>query len=104
MRVYVSSPYSLGGVEANVRTAINAATELLDAGYWPYVPLLCHFWHQQRPRDYETWMALDLAWLAVCDCVLRLPGESPGADREVARAHELGLPVYGSVEEVLQSS
>ena len=35
-----------------------------------------------------------------CDAVLRLPGESAGADQDVAIAHELGLPVYRSVEEI----
>ena len=100
MRVYIASPYTLGDVEANVAKAIDAATELLDAGFVPYCPLLCHFWHMQRPRPYETWMALDMAWLEVCDCVLRLPGESAGADREVARAAELGKPVYYRASEI----
>ncbi|MGH3879645.1 MAG: DUF4406 domain-containing protein [Actinophytocola sp.] len=32
--------------------------------------------------------------LAHCDAVLRLPGESTGADQDVAIATERGLPVY----------
>jgi hypothetical protein len=35
-----------------------------------------------------------------CDAVLRIPGESRGADLDVARARELGLPVYRSVGEL----
>ena len=35
-----------------------------------------------------------------CDAVLRLPGESAGADQDVAIARERGLPVYRSVEEI----
>jgi len=35
-----------------------------------------------------------------CDAVLRLPGASRGADMDVARARALGLPVYGSVDEL----
>jgi hypothetical protein len=35
-----------------------------------------------------------------CDAVLRLPGASRGADLDVERARALGLPVYGSVEEL----
>src|ERR687886_1635248 len=35
-----------------------------------------------------------------CDAVLRLPGESKGADRDVAIARDLGLPVYFGLEEV----
>jgi hypothetical protein len=37
--------------------------------------------------------------LARCDALLRLPGESPGADREVKRARELWIPVYGLLED-----
>jgi hypothetical protein len=35
-----------------------------------------------------------------CDAVLRLPGESRGADGDVARARALGLPVVGAVDEL----
>ena len=38
--------------------------------------------------------------LARCDAVLRLPGASRGADRDVARAQALGLPVYHHIEEL----
>jgi hypothetical protein len=34
------------------------------------------------------------------DAVLRLPGASTGADRDVAIARERGLPVYHAVEEI----
>jgi hypothetical protein len=32
--------------------------------------------------------------LARCDAVLRTDGESRGADMDVARARQLGIPVY----------
>ncbi len=35
-----------------------------------------------------------------CDAVLRIPGESRGADLDVAFARELGLPVFGDVSEL----
>ena len=35
-----------------------------------------------------------------CDAVLRLPGESTGADQDVKIAQERGLPVYYRVEDV----
>jgi hypothetical protein len=35
-----------------------------------------------------------------CSAVLRLPGESTGADQDVAIAHERGLPVYYRIEDV----
>ena len=38
--------------------------------------------------------------LAHCDAVLRLPGASTGADRDVAVAEERGLPVYRRIEDI----
>ena len=38
--------------------------------------------------------------LAHCDAVVRLPGESAGADQDVAIARERGLPVYHRLEDV----
>ena len=35
-----------------------------------------------------------------CDAVLRLPGDSRGADQDVAIARERGLPVYTDVAEI----
>ncbi|HSK31912.1 MAG TPA: DUF4406 domain-containing protein [Propionicimonas sp.] len=38
--------------------------------------------------------------LTKCDAVLRIPGESRGADMECALAREWGKPVYTSLDEV----
>jgi hypothetical protein len=35
-----------------------------------------------------------------CDGVLRLPGESTGADRDVATARRRGIPVYDHIEQI----
>jgi len=40
--------------------------------------------------------------LECCDAVLRIPGESRGADMDVARARRLGLPVYTDVTQLPQ--
>ena len=40
--------------------------------------------------------------MACCDAVLRIPGESRGADLEVARARRLGLPIFTDVTELPQ--
>ena len=50
---------------------------------------------------YERWLEYDMEWLTACDALVRLPGESKGADREVARAKELGIEVY-TLDEFLQ--
>jgi hypothetical protein len=101
LRVYVAGPYTADPEECTA-AAIRAGGELLDAGCAPFVPHLAHYWetlHQARP--YEDWMRIDLAWLTAADALLRLPGSSSGADRETARAEAHGIPVFGSVAELL---
>lgn len=96
-RVYVSGPISNGDQAVNVRNGVLAAAELLDAKFAPYCPHLTHFWQSIHPQKYEDWIALDFEWIPCCDAMLRLPGESPGGDREVALAMKLGIPVYYSL-------
>jgi hypothetical protein len=38
--------------------------------------------------------------LSRCDAVYRLPGASAGADKDVARAKELGLKIYFDLAEI----
>lgn len=102
-RVYVSGPYAKGDAAENVRRAVLAADELLRAGHVPFCPHLSHFWHLLCPKPREAWLEYDLEWLRACDAVVRLPGESEGADAEVEAARELGIPVYGSVREFLEA-
>jgi hypothetical protein len=103
MRVYVSGPYTKGDVVLNVRRAIEAGNWLAAKGHVPFIPHLSHFWHMLFPQPYEFWMAQDMNWISACDAMVRLPGESSGADREVAAAKKLGMPVYDGVLKFLQS-
>jgi hypothetical protein len=49
-------------------------------------------------RKYQYPVAARL--LERCDAVLRIPGESRGADLDVARALDLGLSVYRNVDDL----
>lgn len=99
--VYVAGPLTKGGQIENVRLAIAAGERLRRAGLIPFVPHLGVFCDLAAPGPtYEDWMTWCLAWLAKCDAVLRLPGESSGADREVVEATRLGLPVFTDVADV----
>jgi hypothetical protein len=91
--VYIASPYTKGDVAQNVRVQLDVADELMALGYCPIVPLFSHFQHLHKPRPYEDWMRIDEEKIRRCDVVLRLPGESAGADREVRLAESLGIPV-----------
>ena len=95
--VFIASPYTLG----DVGESVEVANKLMDNGYTPFTPLLYHFHHVIFPRPYEDWIKLDLEWLSKCDCLLRLPGESSGADGEVKFAKESGIPIYYSIEELM---
>lgn len=99
-RIYIAGPYSKGDVEQNVQNAMVAGDLVIEAGGAPLVPHWTHFQHQFRPHDYETWVSIDFSHLVTCDALWRLPGESSGADREVAFAHEHGIPVCHSFTEV----
>lgn len=97
MKVYIASPYTVGDVAVNVRRQIETADKLMNMGHTPFVPLLSHFQHLLFPRPYEDWVNNDLEWIPCCDCVLRLRGESKGADNEVKLAQKLGKPIYYSI-------
>jgi len=98
--VYISSPYTKGDQALNVRKQMVTTDELMDKGFCTITPLYTHFQHMFSPRDYEDWMRIDLELIRRCDVVLRLPGESSGADREVAYAEELGIPVVRALWEL----
>ena len=85
--------------EQHVRRAVEAGIELLVVGYAPIIPHLS--WYADPQTKYREWYDADLEFVKRSDAVLRLPGESNGADREVALADEWAIPVYHSVAEVL---
>lgn len=103
LRIYIAGPYTAGDVALNVRQAVLAGLEIHQAGHVPFIPHLFHFAHFLCPQDYAVWCALDLQWLKACHCVVRLPGDSPGADREIEFAMTLGLPIYYSLAACLQA-
>jgi hypothetical protein len=101
--VYIASPYTKGDVAQNVRRQIDAANQLAKLGYVPFWPLSSHFWHMVHEHEYEFWMRQDEEWVRRCDCLLRLPGESAGADQEVALAKSLNIPVFYSIESLIEN-
>ncbi len=102
--VYVAGPLSAPdaeGVRRNVQRAIEVGNRLLDAGLWPFVPHLTCQLDAHTPRHYEEWLAYDLAVLRRMDALLRMPGASPGADREVEWMRVLGKPRFYTEAEVI---
>jgi hypothetical protein len=101
-KIYIASPYTLGSEGENVRISLDAANELINEGYAPFAPLLAHFQHMIYPQSYEVWMSLDIEWIGVCDAVLRLPGDSSGADREVEYARNNSIPVFYKISQIVE--
>lgn len=121
LRVFISGPISKGNLAANLNQATAAFVALAKAGLAPLCP---HWSAYSKPcapglsdgecvcigtrmgngeMVHADWMNVDLPWVAVSDAVLRLPGESTGADREVEHARSLGVPVYYSLREVIDA-
>lgn len=97
MLIYVAGPLTQGDRKLNCHRAANIGHELRRRGHQPYV---AHLWDLVLPEfaieelTYDEWLEEDFKWLAVCDALFRMAGYSPGAEKEVSRAVELGLPIY----------
>jgi hypothetical protein len=116
-RVYLAGPITKGCLAHNINQATDAFIALCKKGYAPFAPhWSCYSGRANKTAEghvvafagvtpneltHEDWYGLDLAWVEVSDAVLRLPGESRGADLEVACARGRGIPVFHSVEELL---
>ena len=108
-RVYVAGPYGRRNgntekeCEDNVNWAIIWSRLLISRGLRPFIPHLYHYVHKGwiHSPDENDWLELCLTWIPHCHCLLRLPGESMGADNEVARAKSYAIPIYYSIEALL---
>lgn len=102
-RIYVSGPLtSSGNPEQNRDEAYAIGRKLIELGFAPLVP---HYtWDmdfQHQFPDLRTWLEVDLPWLVQADAVLRLPGDSRGADGEVLFARDHGIPVFATIQALL---
>lgn len=112
--ILVAGPYRSGTnddpalMEQNLRRLESVTLDLFRAGHipmigeWVALPLL-RLAGGQRPGD-QAWQEILYPvanrLITRCDAVLRLPGESKGADEDVRLAEELGLAVYYTLEDV----
>ena len=98
--VYVAGPMTKDPT-GGLRAACFAGDQLLRAGLTPILPQLSWQWDFISPKTWEEWIAYDLPLLSRCDVLLRLPGESKGADMEVEEAKRLGIPVFHDIAELI---
>jgi len=101
--VYVAGPITIPDPIWNTHTAVLVADRLYNSGLCvPLVPHMNLLWHFIVPHDVEYWYKYDLAVMKRCEAVLRLPGESKGAEAEVAQAVAWRLPVFYDVPTLLE--
>ena len=114
MMILVAGPYRSGTgddpekIAENLRRLEQAALPLFRAGHipmigeWVALPLLEVAGSTGVGDELYDEIVYPAAHrlLARCDAVLRLPGDSKGADEDVRLATERGLPVYYRLEDV----
>jgi len=108
IKIYIASPYTNGDAAMNVKFQMEIADKLMDLGFFPFVPLYSHFQHMFRPRKYNEWLEVDYVWIAQCDGLIRFYPiqngvvlDSKGADLEEIEAKRLGIPIFYSIEELV---
>lgn len=108
--ILIAGPYRSGTdgdparIAANLERLEQASAPIFRLGHvpmigeWVALPVLRTLDGDAVDGDvmYDTAHRL----LQHCDAVLRLPGDSAGADKDVEIAHERGLPVYRSIDEI----
>ncbi len=94
LRVYLSGPISKGDHEHNFQQAARAHLDLLRLKFAVLNPMLSMRLPGHETIPHASWMSADLPWVEMADAVLRLPGESVGADLETKHAEEHGIPVF----------
>lgn len=102
--VYISAPYTIGATDAHVRKACLVWETLRSEGRC--TPICPHWSAVQAlvwPITHAEWIEYDLELVARCDAVLRLPGESNGADQECLFAKQHGLPVFHDLNELARA-
>ena len=114
MLILIAGPYRGGTnddphlMHENLKKLESVALPLFRMGHipmigeWVALPLL-QLAGSKKPGD-EVWNEIQYPvahrLLEKCDAVLRLPGESKGADNDVRIALERGLKVYYRLEDV----
>lgn len=114
LMILIAGPYRGGTgddpekMAANLRRLEEASWPLFSAGHIPMIGewVALPVWRSAGGAQVgdTRWNEIQYPTAARlierCDAVLRLPGESAGADNDVRLAQARGIPVYSSVQEV----
>lgn len=98
LKVYLAGPISKGDRGHNLAQFISWHEYLMTAGFAVFNPGLSMLLPWAADKSHSQWMEADIPFVLQSDLVVRLPGESVGADQEVAEAMKAGIPVYFAPE------
>lgn len=100
--VYVAGPIA-SHPQHETNRALMLCREFIKTGViLPFSPHTSVLWDIVTPMHYEQWMEYDLDVIRHMDALYRIDGESPGSDREVAFAQELGIPVFTQPDDLVK--
>jgi hypothetical protein len=112
--ILIAGPYRSGTgddpelMQRNLRRLETAAWPIFQAGHtpmigeWVALPVLRSAGADSPldPLAEQVMYPTAARLLEHCDAVLRLPGESSGADQDVAIARRRGIPVFTELDEI----
>ncbi|MBV8390233.1 MAG: DUF4406 domain-containing protein [Mucilaginibacter sp.] len=115
LTILIAGPYRSGTnddptlMQQNLERLESAALKLFRAGHipligeWLALPLL-KMAGSKKPGD-EIYQEISYPvahrLITKCDAILRMEGQSTGADNDVKVARELGLPVYYHIDDII---
>lgn len=116
VKVYIAGPYSASNVIdvlKNIGRGQAYANAVFQLGFAPFCPwfdkeFVISNWDDSH--EVGTFFNYSLAWLKVSDCVFIVPNHcgmikaenSPGTQKEIEVATQLGIPVFYSLSNLLQ--
>jgi len=115
LTILVAGPYRSGTnddpelMQQNLERLETAALTLFRAGHipligeWLALPLLKVAGSKKPGDDLYQEISYPVAHrlISKCDAILRMEGNSTGADNDVKVAQQLGLPVYYHIEDII---
>jgi len=114
MMILIAGPYRSGTgddpdkMAENLRRLEEAAWPIFQAGHIPMIGewVALPIWQTAGGKEIGDALYDEILHptagrlIARCDAILRLKGESKGADNDVKLANERGIPVYHDVNEI----
>lgn len=105
-RIYVAGAYNSSNILGclnNMRRGMRLAYDVLKAGFAPFTPWFDYHFALIGEMTVEEYHAFSMAWLEASDAVIVVKEnaeQSRGTQAELARAKELGIPVFWDLQDL----